>query len=88
MNLKKILALSLFILFAIPQTSFAFSFKKDKEAVTVQQPHAKYPSKYDNIYLEQLKKEYKKVSNDEVILVALDMMKNTNADFSRRAILT
>lgn len=85
MNLKKIFAILLFLLFLTPQTCFAFG-KKDKEAVTVQQPHAAYPPKYDSIYLEQLKKEYKKISNDEVILVALDMMKNTNADFSRRAI--
>ncbi len=88
MNSKKILILALMILFITPQSSFAISFKKDKTEVNVeQQAHANYPPKYDQIYLDQLKKEYKKISNDEVILVALDMMKNTGADFSRRALL-
>ena len=88
MNLKKIFAVSLMVLFFMPQTSFAISLKKkDKEAVDIQQPRTNYPPKYDEIYLDQLKKEYKKISGDEVILVALDMMKNTTADFSRRAIM-
>ena len=45
------------------------------------------PEKYTPEYLELLSKEYKKVSNDEIIYVALDMMKGTTADYSRRAIL-
>lgn len=86
MKLKKIIFLALAILICFPQISSAGILGK-KEDVVNQQPLSNYPPKYDEIYLEQLKKEYKKISNDEVILVALDMMKNTNADFSRRAIM-
>ena len=47
----------------------------------------KLPSKYTPEYMAVLAKEYKKVSNDEIIFVALDMMKGSTADFSRRAIM-
>lgn len=47
----------------------------------------KIPDKYTTEYLDSLAKEYKKVSNDEIIYVALDMMKGTTADYSRKAIL-
>lgn len=86
MKLKNIIFISFAFLICFPQISSAAIFNK-KEDVSQQQPLATYPPKYDEIYLEQLKKEYKKISSDEVILVALDMMKNTNADFSRRAIM-
>lgn len=87
MKTKRFLLIALAIILLIPQVSEAGIFKKEKEAVDVQQPLSKYPPKYDEIYLSQIKKEYRKVSRDEVVIVALDMMKNTNADFSRRAIL-
>lgn len=45
------------------------------------------PAKYTPEYMEQLGKEYKKVANDEIIFVALDMMKGTTADYSRKAIM-
>ncbi len=45
------------------------------------------PDKYTPEYLDELATEYKKIANDEVIFVALDMMKGTSADFSRKAIL-
>lgn len=86
MKIKNIIFITLAILICFPQISSAGIFGK-KEDVTEQQPLSNYPPKYDEIYLEQLKKEYKKISNDEVILVALDMMKNTTADFSRRALI-
>lgn len=47
----------------------------------------KLPAKYTPEYMEILAKEYKKVTNDEIIFVALDMMKGTTADFSRKAIM-
>lgn len=47
----------------------------------------KVPSKYTPEYMETLYKEYKSVSKDQIIYVALDMMKGTTADFSRKAIL-
>ena len=47
----------------------------------------KLPSKYTQSYIDSLAEEYKKISNEQVIHVALDMMKDTNAEFSRKAIL-
>ena len=47
----------------------------------------KLPDKYTDKYLELLTDEYKKVSNEQIFYVALDMMKGTSADFSRKAIL-
>lgn len=45
------------------------------------------PEKYTPEYMTVLSKEYKKVTNDEIIFVALDMMKDSTADFSRNAIM-
>ncbi len=47
----------------------------------------KYPAKYTEEYVSDLKPMYKKISKDEVIYVALDMLKGTNGEFSRKAIL-
>lgn len=47
----------------------------------------KLPAKYTQEYIDSLADEYKKVSDDQIFHVALDMMKGTNADFSRKAIL-
>lgn len=84
MNLKYLVLIILSIVITSSQVCYAEFLKKE---TINQQPITNYPPKYDEIYLEQLKKEYRKISNDEVVLVALDMMKNTNADFSRRAIM-
>ena len=47
-----------------------------------------YPKRYNSEeYLKLIKKEYRKVTKDENIAVALDMMKDTTADFSRSAIV-
>lgn len=47
-----------------------------------------YPKHYNSEeYLKLIKKEYRKVTKDENIAVAIDMMKDTNADFSRSALL-
>lgn len=85
MKAKKIIIIAMLMAFFVPSMSHAAIFKK--EEVVEQQARSNYPPKYDDIYLEQLKKEYRKISSDEVILVALDMMKNTTADFSRRALI-
>lgn len=85
MKTKKIIILAILIAFFVPSMAHATIFKK--EEVVEQQARSNYPPKYDDIYINQLKKEYRKISNDEVILVALDMMKNTTADFSRRALI-
>ena len=85
MKAKKIIIIAMLMAFFVPSMAHAAIFKK--EEVVEQQARSNYPPKYDDIYLEQLKKEYRKISSDEVILVALDMMKNTTADFSRRALI-
>lgn len=85
MKTKKIIIIAILMAFFVPSMAHATIFKK--EEVVEQQARSNYPPKYDDIYLEQLKKEYRKISSDEVILVALDMMKNTTADFSRRALI-
>lgn len=51
------------------------------------QSQIKLPAKYTQEYVDSLAEEYKKISNDQIFHVALDMMKGTNADFSRKAIM-
>jgi len=46
-----------------------------------------YPAKYTTEYVNQIKDQYKAVGKDEVFFVALDMLKGTNGEFSRNAIL-
>jgi len=48
---------------------------------------AQYPKKYTQTYIAGIKDEYKVVGKDEIFYVALDMLKGTNGDFSRKAIL-
>lgn len=45
------------------------------------------PAKYTQEYIDSLADEYKKVSNEQLFHVALDMMKGTTAELSRKAIL-
>ena len=47
----------------------------------------KLPEKYTQNYIDEISEEYKKVANEQVLHVALDMMKNTKGDYSRKAIL-
>ena len=49
--------------------------------------NVKLPDKYTDEYLEILTNEYKKVSDYQIIHVALDMMKGSLADYSRKAIM-
>ena len=72
--------------------SFAFSpvecyAKQDNGAPTFTASRIGYPKKFNDDYLTLIKKEYKKVTKEENVAVYLDMMKDTNADFSRSAIL-
>lgn len=46
-----------------------------------------YPAKYTPSYIKEIKDEYRAVSKDESVYVALDMLKGTNGDYSRSAIL-
>ncbi len=47
----------------------------------------KLPEKYTTEYIDSLSEEYKKVSNQQIFYVALDMLKGTTGEFSRKAIL-
>ena len=80
--MKKILCLLLTaqLLAAAP----AFAWGKKKSDIVVPQ---NFPKKYTAEYIEQITPEYKEVGKDFVFYVALDMLKGTNGDFSRRAIL-
>ena len=48
---------------------------------------ANFPKKYTKEYVKQITPVYKSVGDDTVIYVALDMLKGTNGEFSRNAIL-
>lgn len=47
----------------------------------------KLPAKYTQEYIDSISAEYKDVSNEQLFHVALDMLKGTSGDFSRKAIL-
>lgn len=63
--------------------------KKQPEPVKLEKSivNANYPSKYTREYILNIKDIYKSASKDEVIYVALDMLKGTNGEFSREAVL-
>ena len=50
-------------------------------------PDVKVPAKFTQEYLEYIYDEYKNVTNEQLIMIALDMLKGTDGDFSRKAIL-
>jgi len=50
-------------------------------------PGVNVPAKYTSAYMEELKEEYKKITNNELLMIALDMLDGTDGDFSRKAIL-
>jgi len=49
--------------------------------------NVKLPEKYTQSYIDSISPEYSKVSNEQIFHVALDMLKDTSGDFSRKAIL-
>ena len=49
--------------------------------------NVKLPPKYTQDYIDKIFPEYSKVSKEQIFHVALDMMKGTSGDFSRKAIL-
>ena len=50
-------------------------------------PSVKLPKKFTQEYIDYITEEYKIVTNNQLIMVALDMLKGTDGDFSRKAIL-
>lgn len=77
-KIKKIVVSSLIaVLFS------GYAFAADVSAVY----NKKYPEKYTEQYLNEIKSIYKKNTKEEVLHVALDMLKGTSGEFSRKAIL-
>lgn len=79
---KKIWAIAVFaagLSIAMPANAFG---KKDEIIVP-----ENFPAKYTKEVIQRITPEYKQVSEDYIFYVALDMLKGTNGEFSRRAIL-
>ncbi len=49
--------------------------------------NVKLPPKYTQEYIDSISNEYKDVSKEQIFHVALDMLKGTSGDFSRKALL-
>lgn len=77
--MKKILAL--LIIYAM---TFIQVQAKSYEPVP---SNVKLPPKYTQEYIDEISPEYSKVSNEQIFHVALDMLKGTSGDFSRKAIM-
>lgn len=77
--MKKVLILFIMFIFTAG-SSYAWQLQPVPKSI-------KLPAKYTDDYLLTISEEYKKVSNDQLFHVALDMMKGTSAEFSRKAIL-
>ena len=77
--MKKVLSLVITILLTC-----GLSFAKDFEPVP---SNVRLPKKYTVEYIDSISPEYKKVSNEQIFHVALDMLKDTSGEFSRKAIL-
>ena len=81
-DLKRFMLVTL-IAASVTITLPSFAFGK-KEPIIIPE---NYPAKYNAEYVERIKPLYKDVSEDHIFHVALDMLKATNGEFSRRAIL-
>ncbi|MBQ3819414.1 hypothetical protein II810_03100, partial [bacterium] len=57
-----------------------------KEEQLIEMP-ATYPEKYTAQYIKDITPLYKSTGKEQVIYVALDMLRGTNGEFSRNAIL-
>lgn len=75
--MKKILPLIIALL---------LSFNQVKAEILPVPKQVKLPDKYTQEYIDSLTEEYKKVSDEQLFHVALDMMKDSSAEFSRKAI--
>lgn len=73
-----------FSLFIILSLAIAPVLAKSYEPVP---SNVKLPEKYTQEYIDNISPEYNKVSNEQIFHVALDMLKGTSGDFSRKAIL-
>ncbi len=80
-DIKKIASISAIVIaIGIP----TFAAKKDEQLIEMPKT---YPAKYTAEYVKQITPLYKTTGKDEIIYVALDMLKGTNGEFSRNALL-
>ncbi len=77
--MKRLLKI-LILLSLTTQVSFAKTYQPVPSTV-------KLPAKYTQEYIDSISNEYKNVSDEQIFHVALDMLKGTSGDFSRKAIL-
>ena len=71
------------LLLAFMLTIPAADAKKNKEIIIP----ANYPEKYDEAKIIEITPMYKEISEAQIVYVALDMLRGTNGDFSRKAIM-
>ena len=83
MNWKKLLSVVLITQMCASAPVFAFSLSKKEEIIIPKN----FPAKYTAEYVERITPEYKEIGKDFIFYVALDMLKGTNGEFSRKAIL-
>ena len=81
---KTVINLLILMLIAIPSSAFGSPFSKKMEPVP---SNVALPPKYTQEYIDSISNEYSKVSNEQIFYVALDMLKGTSGEFSRKAIL-
>ena len=74
----------IFTLLILVGLSMTPSMAKSYEPVP---SNVKLPSKYTQEYINSISEEYKDVSNQQIFHVALDMLKDTSGEFSRKALL-
>ncbi len=75
--------ISLLLITQLAAITPAFSKSKKDEIVIPKN----FPAKYTAEYVERITPEYKAIGKDFIFYVALDMLKGTNGEFSRKAIL-
>lgn len=80
--MKKILCILMLLELIIPTPALAWGKKKTEIVVP-----KNFPAKYTAEYIERITPEYKEIGDDFIFYVALDMLKGTNGEFSRKAIL-
>ncbi len=78
--MKKILGLFIAILAIVASPVYAAKYEPVPSNV-------KLPPKYTQEYIDSISDEYKDISKEQIFHVALDMLKDTSGEFSRKALL-
>lgn len=88
--MKKVFVYILTLTCILSFCSTAFAAKKQEQEVEeteLETVNPLYPAKYTPTYIKEIRNEYTPATKDEVVMVALDILKGTIGDFSRNAIL-